>query len=230
VSEDKEFVIKFSTDCLELNEEKGREFVSAWQQIAVGYSMLSLKAINNILVFLRKGYIYSDAVILAKIPDILGQELWNKKRELLIENIKNIIRKNKECKSIINITNGLIQKKAFNGKPTNYIRSNSDCSSDDIKSAVINHFGKETWKKVEKDTKNRILEGVIELYGISFQNDKNCTIINKNKFNVINYKNRILYQYSSNYFYELPRHCYVKNPVNNKKHYLLSQPNYTIYY
>ena len=61
---------------LHFDEDKKKEMLKIWAAINANYASLSLKAIRNINRFLKKGLIYSDAVMLAKIPDLIGQERW----------------------------------------------------------------------------------------------------------------------------------------------------------
>ncbi len=71
-----------------------------------GYSNLSLKAINNILPFLKKGYLFNDAVLLGGVKNAFG-ERWEYFKEFHSEIEDNIISiasgKNKEGEVIENI-------------------------------------------------------------------------------------------------------------------------------
>lgn len=77
---------------MNFNDKQIKEFINLWLAISEGYSMLSLKAIRNINRFLvpqqgnnlYRGFIYTEAALLGKIPEILGLELWNKyEREII---------------------------------------------------------------------------------------------------------------------------------------------------
>ncbi len=82
--EDEEYFVEFLSSVILLEEEQIKELSTLFNAFPVGYANLSLKAINNILPFLRDGIIYSESVILAKIPEILGQKLFeNNKTEVL---------------------------------------------------------------------------------------------------------------------------------------------------
>ncbi len=64
-----------------------------------GYTNLSRKAINNILPPLKLGFTYDLAVVLGGIKNAFGNEwevLENEKRSLIIDNIFDIVRNNKE--------------------------------------------------------------------------------------------------------------------------------------
>lgn len=64
-----------------------------WSAIPQGYAMLSQKAIRNINRMLLFGLKYSDAVLLAKLPDIL---------ELSDEDIQTIIKKAQQLEEVVN--------------------------------------------------------------------------------------------------------------------------------
>lgn len=58
-----------------------------------GYANLSRKAINNILPFLKQGFMYDIAVGLAGIKNVLGNE-WSKYEQFVLDNAPEIIRSN----------------------------------------------------------------------------------------------------------------------------------------
>ncbi|MGM9880737.1 MAG: type II CRISPR RNA-guided endonuclease Cas9 [Bacilli bacterium] len=109
-SEELEFVIDFAKNKLLLQEDKQTIVKRLWSDIAgrQGYSALSVKAIDNINRFLVKGLMYTDSVLLAKLPDIFGEK-WNDEVENdLISSISQIIDENRLQKEIYSIVNKLI--------------------------------------------------------------------------------------------------------------------------
>ena len=70
----KDKVKEFGVEHLQLDEEQAEKFSKI--RLSRGYASLSLKAIRNILPFLKAGMIYSDAVFFAKVPAIIGQNIW----------------------------------------------------------------------------------------------------------------------------------------------------------
>lgn len=72
---------------LQLSDEMAEKFSEI--KLNRNYASLSLKAISNILPFLRIGMIYSHAVFMAKVPKLVGYEVWNdpKQREHIINTI-----------------------------------------------------------------------------------------------------------------------------------------------
>lgn len=175
--EDEESFDEFLMGVLELDENQIKELKTLFNNFPVGYANLSLKAINNILPFLREGMIYSEAVILAKIPEILGKEVFEADKEIIFKAIKDEIKENRYQKKIITITNNLIFKyyaldfqDRFAWKDTSYKLEKSDLK--DIEKSAIEHFGDKTWLKLEEDYKNQILTEVIGKYQDFFVSSK----------------------------------------------------------
>lgn len=148
-----------------------------WNTMPIAYANLSLKAINNINRFLRKGLIYNEACLLAKLPDIF-KEKWNNQIEsVLFDSINILIKENSEERKIINITNALIanykslpdeEKQGF--KDNLYQLSNSDYA--DIENYASNFYGIITWNKKDANERNIIVNQVAKLYQQFFHDEK----------------------------------------------------------
>lgn len=173
--EDEEFFVEFLEKVLNLNSDQVKELVTLFNSFPVGYANLSLKAINNILPFLHEGMIYSEAAILAKIPEIIGYDFFNDKKTEIIEAIKGEIENNRFKKIIISITNSLIFKyhalnfeEKYAYKDFVYRIDNLDLK--DIEKASQDHFGEKTWLKLDNSYKQKILNEVVEYYQLFFSN------------------------------------------------------------
>lgn len=59
---------------LQLDEDRAKEFVKI--PIKQGYASLSLNAINKILVYLRLGYRYDEAVFVANLKSVVSPQIW----------------------------------------------------------------------------------------------------------------------------------------------------------
>ena len=66
---------EFATDKLQLDDKRATEFSKI--HLNRDYASLSLKAVRNILPFLRMGMLYSHAVFMGNIPQIVGKDIWN---------------------------------------------------------------------------------------------------------------------------------------------------------
>lgn len=175
-------VISFAEGKLGWDSDKTKQLRLMWGDIREGYAMLSLKAIKNINYFLRKGLGYSDAVMLAKLPDILGHELWmSRTDEYLLQILHvfdNIKQENKKYKTICDITNRLIANYkslgistgVFAYKDYNYVLDESD--KKDVLNAIVQHFGERAWTKKTADEQNEILSQVESLYQSFFYDTK----------------------------------------------------------
>ena len=71
-TDEKEDVIEFAHDSLGWDEQATDKLCKLWNAMDQGYATLSLKAIRNINRMLVYGLKVSDAVFLAKVPDITG--------------------------------------------------------------------------------------------------------------------------------------------------------------
>lgn len=167
--EDEEKIEEFASEKLNLDKKQTNSFLKAWLSIPQGYSMLSLKAIKNINIFLRDGHIYSEAVLLAKIPEIIGIELWKENEEIINNELRSLMERNKDQKRIINITNNLISKykalpfeEQFAYKNTNYRLQESD--KQEIERECIDKFGEKKWLTLSNDWKGKVLSEVEALY------------------------------------------------------------------
>lgn len=171
-----EFVEEFAINIfpLDSDEDKRKQLVSIWGAIAQGYAMLSLKAIRNINRFLLKGLIYTDAVLLAKLPEIFGDK-WSENENNVIAQIDDIIAQNRKEKQIYNIANTLISNyksldyddelqynEKFAEHDYQYELQQSDY--DDVKKVTIEAIGEKTWANKTEAEQNDILSKVAALY------------------------------------------------------------------
>jgi len=104
---------EFGGKRLGLNDEQAESFVKIHPKRE--YSSLSLKAINKILPYLREGLIYSHAVFLANMEQIIPDFVWNdpQNKKIISEGIKRIIETQNEEKIIIDVINGLIKNARY---------------------------------------------------------------------------------------------------------------------
>lgn len=175
--DDEEEVERFASENLELNEKQTKSFLLLWYKMPVSYGMLSITAIKNINLFLQKGLIYTEAVLLSKIPSLL-KETWANNEEFLINEIGNIIDTNREEKKEIAIVNNLIAKykslehgtTMFAYNDFGYILQESD--KNDILQACIENYGEKTWKEYNESNKEIKIKKITELYQDFFSNSK----------------------------------------------------------
>lgn len=174
--DDVEYVERFANEKLQFDEADTKQLVRLFGAIQQGYSMLSLKAIRNINRFLEKGLIYSDAVLLAKLPDIFGEK-WAMAEENVVEQLDNLIEENRYQKLVCGIANSLIAdyksleiEEQFANKNTDYRLDESDYN--DIRKVTIACIGEKTWEKKADVEKTLFLSKVAELYQSFFASSK----------------------------------------------------------
>jgi len=171
-----DFVEEFAQKKLGSDKEQTKQLVRIYGAIQQGYGMLSLKAIKYINRFLEKGLIYSDAVLLAKLPEIFGEK-WASVEEGIIDHLDSLIKENRQQKLVYGIVNSLIAnyktleiEEQFANKNTDYKLDESDCN--DVRKATIDGIGEKTWEKKEEKEKEEILSKVTELYQSFFASSK----------------------------------------------------------
>lgn len=160
--DDEDDIREIAKNKFNFNNEQIKTYLTWFNNLPVDYARLSLKAISNINYFLKKGLIYTDAVILAKVPDILGKEIYNQETEnLLIHSLKDIIAANRKNKLLINITNNLISEYKINHyheRDFNYTLQQDDL--DKIIEACKYVFGEKTWKSFDEKIKIEHIQSV----------------------------------------------------------------------
>jgi len=174
--DDEEYFIEFIKDKLGLKNEQIKKMHTLFNKFPVGYGNLSLKAINNILPFLKEGLIYSEAVLLAKVPEIIGKTIFLENKNLIIENLKAEIETNRREKQIIYLTNTLISNyfvflEEDNNSENLHIRRAKgvdehikEISKKEVKTVLINYFGRKKWDEKSDEEKTSIYEAVLNKY------------------------------------------------------------------
>ncbi|MFD2727796.1 type II CRISPR RNA-guided endonuclease Cas9 [Hyunsoonleella rubra] len=172
-------------------------------RLTVGYGDLSLKALKKIIPFLKEGYLYNEAVVFAKLPELLGEN-WEHQKSTILKLAKQSQELYSRSKMVIGICNNLID--AYKGevedwkdtgapvrawKDFEYLLTEDDRK--DIVNACIGYFGEATWGK--KEDKDAIISEVRREYQEFFFDSKrayrevpNLTSI----FNSLLYENNII--------------------------------------
>ena len=106
--EDDEKLKEYIITKLKLSEKNVESFAKF--DLPQGYGSLSKKAITKILPFLHAGFTYDKAVMLAKIPEIIGHDIWGveENREEIINEIDKIFEGNTVERKIITAVNKTI--------------------------------------------------------------------------------------------------------------------------
>ena len=174
--DESENVVEFAANELGFDNDNTEQFVKTWDTISQiqGYSRLSLKAIKNINRFLLKGLIYTDAVLLAKLPEIFCDK-WSENEDAIVSQIDDLIVQNRKEKQLFNIANTLIanykslifnEEDGYNEKfaERNYNYQLQPTDYNDVKKAIIDTIGENTWANTIVSEQNEMLESVSALY------------------------------------------------------------------
>lgn len=86
---DKAYVKRWGIEKLQLDDAAAEEFSQI--KVSRNFSSLSLCAIRKILPWLERGLIYARAVMLAKIPDIVGHEVWEAYHDTIVSEVLEIM-------------------------------------------------------------------------------------------------------------------------------------------
>ena len=163
-----EYVEEFAKIKLHFDDNHTKQLVRIFGAIQQGYGMLSLKAVKNINRFLQKGLIYTDAVLLAKLPDIFKNEWENVEKDIIAE-IDGIINNNRQQKQLFNIVNTMIANyksleitEQFANKNYEYKLDSSDLK--DVRETAIKSIGEKAWAKKLDEEQELLLEDVADLY------------------------------------------------------------------
>lgn len=168
-SDEKSFVKDFAKEALGLSPSKVISMGALWEAIQEGYANLSLCALRKINPFLAKGYMYSDAVMLANLPSIMGEAAFQENEQVilsLIEQEREIV---SETNRIYDITNKLIsdykslkaEGLAFAEHDFDYTLQEDDIVS--VKKACCENFGN-VWNSMSDNQQMAIVTQVADLY------------------------------------------------------------------
>ena len=86
---DKDKVRQWGKDNLQMTDEEAEKFSKI--RLTHSFASLSLAAVNKILPWLEQGLIYPHAVLMAKVPDIVGKDVWSRRGESIASELKTLI-------------------------------------------------------------------------------------------------------------------------------------------
>jgi len=170
-AEDAEEVLEFVNSHLEVadKDDFGKKMVRLWGSMGEGYSNLSLKAINNINRVLREGMIYTDAVLWAKVADIVGESVWESERVVMLDSYEGIKFETEKHRRCAKLANEMIARYKVLSDEERDIYREGDYTLDDndrksIREAASEMLTKEGWKRLDDNERNEMLEGAAEQY------------------------------------------------------------------
>lgn len=158
-ADDEEPLERFAQDA---NLDK-KLLVRLFNSMPVAYANLSLKAINNINHFLLQGYLYNEACLYAKLPEIIGDACTPK----LLKKLSAVIAGVNHDKRITSIANALIasykaEEYRWADHDSSYLLQQSDY--DDVQAFAIEEFGVMTWNSMSSVEQTSVIEEAATLY------------------------------------------------------------------
>ncbi|MGO4773406.1 type II CRISPR RNA-guided endonuclease Cas9 [Flavobacterium sp. W22_SRS_FK3] len=163
---DKEELLKlFAIDNLNCDEKTAIKFSKI--KLKQDYGSLSLKAIRNILPYLKQNLIYSHSVFLANMKNILSSEIWDdeENKRVINNEIHSILENYKVYSNNIEIVNGLIKNiKKENGTWSSDNNFVTEVYKKDLEKQVKDFFGTKKWNEIPIEYKTSILGECFDIF------------------------------------------------------------------
>lgn len=168
-SDDYEELAEFAQQQMGFDKDQCGQLTRLWSAIQEGYASLSLKAIRNILPFLRQGIIYSEAVAYAKIPDIISRDRWEHLGDSIMGNLRNHTKENEHSRMVYGIANTLIANHKTRVLDEQVSRHDTSHKLNDIDKAEVQHciidtLSTKRWNKLCPEEQDGLQHEVERLY------------------------------------------------------------------
>lgn len=176
-SDDYEQLAEFAKTQILLDDKLTGELTRLWSAIQEGYTSLSLKAIRNILPLLQQGLIYSEAVALAKIPDIIGHDRWESFKDTLLSEYTHLTECANRTRLVYNIANTLIanyksrtidEQQGF--KDIHYTLDDADRI--EVNKCIVNTLSEKRLKRMTIEEQHIFQHDIEQLYQQFFASSK----------------------------------------------------------
>jgi len=165
-----EKIIEFSKKRLGLNDDQIKELLKI--KLKKEYASLSLKAIKKILPYLREGLIYSHAVFLANMEEVIPKEIWNdeKNKQIISNEIFNIIQIQNEKKLVANVINGMI--KICREEQSSWSLEAEDIYKNEIHAKLLSVFGENRFASFSSEKKEKLEKNTFEKFKQQIQKNQ----------------------------------------------------------
>ncbi|MBI9061480.1 MAG: type II CRISPR RNA-guided endonuclease Cas9, partial [Marinilabiliaceae bacterium] len=158
---------EFASHRLKLDETQMDEFMRI--HLKQDYASLSLKAINKILPYLREGLIYSHAVFLANMEQVIPADVWADKenQHLIRQEIQQLIHTQNEAKQVTEVVNSLIKQNR--DTDATWSKEATDLYRTDLMRTLRNYYGTEKYQGFQTEKKQRLEAAAFELFQTQMQ-------------------------------------------------------------
>lgn len=158
--DDEQKLKMFGIEQLGLDEEKASIFA---KPLPSGYGRLSLAAMRRIIPFLEKGAIYSHAVFMAKLPDILKRKGidWEKVAGDIEQAIRSVLDCHEQSAWSEKVANSLIKTYRENHEDPAHLMITEATKlrfMDQIESVARVEAGASRWEELPTDVRKGIIE------------------------------------------------------------------------
>ncbi len=130
------YLYEYAKDKLKLDDKNAKAFSKI--KLKKDFASLSLSAITKILPYVKEGLLYSHAVFMANIENVVDTEIWKdeKEKSIIRNEIFKIIKNDVFEREILNIANGLIKNSKSEGE--NYSEESKSIFKSDYDKAIEN--------------------------------------------------------------------------------------------
>jgi len=146
VSNNDIYLQEYAKENLSLDEKRAKSFSKI--KLKKDFASLSLNAINKISPYVREGLLYSHAVFMANIENIVDKKIWNNEthRKFIQNKIAKIIETNTYDNGLLDVVNGLI--KEYKKESVYYSKEAETTFKKDLQKKLISFY---KYHKIEDD-------------------------------------------------------------------------------
>jgi CRISPR-associated endonuclease Csn1 len=152
------YLNEYAKDKLGFDDKNAKSFSKI--KLKKDFASLSLSAITKILPYIREGLLYTHAVFMANIENIVDEDIWNDDNEkaMIKSGISNIIKKDIFEREVLNTANGLIK----NSKTENYSQESKNIFKADFYNAIENLLGKREGSEIDQSFIDEVYSNFID--------------------------------------------------------------------
>ncbi|HTA83203.1 MAG TPA: HNH endonuclease domain-containing protein [Bacteroidia bacterium] len=155
---------EFAEQKLGLDKSRAKKFSGI--TLKKEYGSLSLKAIRKILPYLHEGLIYSYAVFLANIEEVVGKEVWSsvENQKIIRDALKGLIDEFNEIQRLERIVNDLIAdfKNEYNNSDSEYRLDEQDKKA--VREKVISVYGQKLFAELSVEKQDEVIRWVEDTF------------------------------------------------------------------
>lgn len=146
------YLYEYAKDKLGLDDKNAKSFSKI--KLKKDFGSLSLNAINKILPYVKDGLLYSHAVFMANIENIVDEVIWNDplQRKYIQDKIAKIISNNTFENGLLELVNGLIKECKSEG--AYYSKEAESAYKNDLSKKLVSFF---KFQHIENEEKQEVI-------------------------------------------------------------------------